>query len=209
MIANYEGSYLPRPIVHVRSLGEFEYCPRAGIIAFENQAANSIDEEATRIPNLGYSPILDLAQLNEEIGKKWARIGKSGFMAVAFAIFAYAMGRSIGYPDAIPPWLITLIPASVAYFAFKDLAELYKLWFAARQAGPMQLLHESLRVPIEVDWWELVKVYEVGPFKVPYKDSESGLGGKANRILTFQSHRIPVILSHSRSEKLEVRSTHR
>jgi|GEM_PF-5814726 len=199
----------PKPIVHVRSLGEFEYCPRAGIIAFDNQTGNAIDHESIRIPNLGYSPILDLVELNAEIAKKWSRVGKSGFMAIALAIFAYAMGRTIGYPDAIPPWLIALFPASVAYYAAKDLSKLYELWFTARRAGPMQLLHESPRVAVEVDWWELVKAYQVGPFGHAYTDSREGISGKAHRLLSSHRHRIPVILSHSRSENSGVRPTHK
>lgn len=200
---------IPKPIVHVRSLGEFEYCPRAGIIAFENQIGKEIDEDSIRVPNLGYSPILNLGELQKAIAEKWGRVGKSLFLGLAMAAFAYVIGRMIGYPQAAFPWLISVLPFLVAYVAAKDLVELYVVYIDARKAGPMQMLHESTRIPVEVDWWELVKAYQSTWVVQPYSDPITNLVGKSHRILTFHNHRIPVILSYSRSEKIGVRATHK
>ncbi len=195
------------PTIHVRSLGEFEYCPRAGVFAFDSQSGNRIDEDPIRVPDLGYSPPFDILLVEEQLAARWARLGKATFLLAAVSIFAALIGRTYGWSNTLPVWGANILPVVVIYVACQDLTVLWQTKRRYQMATDPAMLHEIPRVKLAVDWWQLVKVYSTTNTGMQYTDPTLKLVGKPARILTFHGQRIPVIISGSARQD-DVQSTH-
>ncbi|MDX1926252.1 MAG: hypothetical protein SFV81_07035 [Pirellulaceae bacterium] len=195
-------------IIHVRSLGEFEFCPRAGIIAFESQLKNKIDAEPPRVPNLGYSPPFDIKQLEEELAKKSSRFSKVLFLTLAMATALTFIGNSVGFTNTAFLWIAIVLPAITLSVDWQDLTALWREYRRVQNAIDPKPFHDGIRAPLQVDWWDLVKSYQSAQPGEPYVDPLTHLVGKPWRILSFHRQRIPVILSRSETEQTGIKSTH-
>lgn len=195
------------PNIHVRSLGEFEYCPRAGVFAFDSQSREGIDEDSVKVPDLGYSPPFEIAIVEEQLAARLARLAKTTFLLAALVIFSALIGRAYGWFKTIPIWIANVPPLFVIMVACQDVAVLWRAKRRYQTAANPALLHEIRRVKLAVDWWQLIRVYSNINTGEHYTDPNLGLVGKPARILTFHNHRIPVILSGSARQD-DVQSTH-
>ena len=197
----------PSSTIHVRSLGEFDYCPRAGVFAFDCQVKDNVDDEPNRIPNLGYSAPFEIELVKQHIKERLSRLGRASILLIAILMFSALIGRTYGFGKTAPIWMASILPMLVIMVALQDLATLWKEQRGYELATSPTPLNEGPRIELEVDWWQLVKLYDAISPQRNYFDLSTGLIGRPKRLLTFHNQRIPVIFSSSKREG-GIKSTH-
>lgn len=199
---------MPLQIVHVRSLGEFEYCSRAGIISVENQTQEGVDEDDSRIPDLSYTPLFEFQRLREEVAASGSRLAQSLFLLFIVTIALLLVSRSAGLNHMYPMWLSMILPGLMVQSAWRTWLPLFSEYVAYRNATEGPLLHQQAAMAVEVDWRSLSKVYQVRFTQESYFDPELALAGRPWAILTWHNYRIPVIRSRHRQVAPGAKMTH-
>lgn len=180
------------PQIGVHVLTEFVFCPRAGVIAFEEERDDP-GEDMLESPRLDYLPDFSVRLIEEALQNTWNRIWRT-------LTFASPMG---------------LVIFGVHMFGHSQLAVvlaiglggwlLYWLW---QQLRVVVLLQRKLRAAAtavpdepdsglseiqEVNWWSLLKAgFAPLEYEDPHEDREWKLVGKPWRVLQKGPLRIPV-----------------
>src|SRR5690606_12055768 len=92
------------PVINTHALGKFEFCPRAGLIAFEMNETEDADD-SRKTPRLDYLPRFEIAKLQEakkELEEKWQQL--FGILAIG-AGFLALIGS---YYDRSLAWFLAL-----------------------------------------------------------------------------------------------------
>ena len=197
----------PLPRIHVSSLGSFEFCPRAGVIAFNSQPDEEHHEDP-RVPNLSYLPMFDEEALHEKFKAIFPGLKLSWSVLIVSGILLLLIAQFGSTTLAVMLFLAILLMGFVAlrdtFILISILAELSK--YKHRPATP---LDRSLNKELSITWWGLVKCgYKPIKPGASCVDIELGLSGKPWRLLTNNDgERIPVIGFHP--IELDAKDSHR
>lgn len=176
----------------MHTLSEFVFCPRAGVIAYQNQAMDEVDVPPPRF-NLDYLPDYSVALIEEALRHQLRALWRIGLQLLA----VFAMTVMIFFWG----WLIGLAASAGLLIAvgWRLADRLDKvLVLAARRRLAMQALS---REPVQqseqmqrVNWWELLRAgYESEVDELVLEDDSLAIAGRPWRILKKGSLRIPVV----------------
>ncbi len=199
MSGNASNQFGSAQTIDVHSLGQFEFCPRAGIIAVERNEEKP-ESDGFTFPNLSFTPSFDFEQLKAQYHETQKQLIGSGALAVAYALVLMAMGTVFGNSK----WFYWLVEIPIIYYVVLRVQMFGKLLkdFDSHESAKPRKIEDGSRFVFEVNWWELVKAgYEIIEPAKHYYSSSLGLVGLPFRVLTASS-RIPVIKSYSSKHQL-------
>jgi hypothetical protein len=179
----------------VHSLGQFLFCPRAGILAMESENDVDVDEPT---PRLNYLPNFDLHRIIETLRAKFRDLA-----VVVTCLFCCVGLCMLGHYQQEP---LLLYPAIAAF--------LFALWQAAGLVDDIFRLAARRRAALKVEqrepdpnvigvqpvnWWSMLKAgFESVNYDRPFRHAEMPLEGCPWRVLERDSQRIPIIQSHGK-----------
>lgn len=178
--------------VRVRTLGEFVFCPRAGLLA--HASADEDDEPSDERMNLNFLPEYSLTLIEEQLAvqlrrlTRWAAWAAAGAFLVAVAVWNElqpVMPLALAVPTALCVWK-----------SLQSLSAVVTLGDRRREATTATASEPpaDLTDDAPVRWWELLKAgFESVPYLEPLRDAELALAGKPWRVLKRGSLRIPVV----------------
>lgn len=185
-----------RDRIHVSSLGAFEFCPRAGIIAFKSQEKSGEVQEEYRIPNLNFLPLFDRELLQEELQLVWQKLWVAWATTSGSFVILWIITRFISTTLAIflfPALAIAAVYALQQTYVYAFIKiELYRY-----EHRPAIILGQSHDHAIPIDWWGLVKA-GFSPLKpeASYFDEDLGLSGKPWRFLKGNTNECIPVIAH-------------
>ena len=178
--------------VRVRTLSEFVFCPRAGMLSHASE--DEEDEPTDERMNLNFLPEYSLTLIEEQLAVHLQRLWQwTAWTATGVLLFGGAWWK--GLPAIVPmaiavPLLICVWKSLCALSAVSTLNDRRREALSAKANEPATDLREDLRVR----WWELLKAgFESVSYLEPLRDEEQALVGKPWRVLKKGSLRIPVI----------------
>lgn len=185
------------PVINTHSLGKFEFCRRAGLIALASGDRDESDESG-RTPRLDYLPRFDIDQMKSLMGKlqdEMIRVGAPLSLGIVVLLL-------VGH--FFDPWLAgfiglaALLPARLLYLYLSDYREIVRRILLEEDADVME---EEIDVSMgfqKFAWWSLLKEGNAlsNDVNVEYRDEELGLCGRPFRIVSYAGTRIPVIVHH-------------
>ncbi len=184
------GADTPQIGVHV--LTEFVFCPRAGVVASE-QERDDPGEDLFAAPRLDFLPDYSVRLIEEGLQHTWHDIWAALTIAspVGLVLFSLHMfGRS---QEAVI--LAVTLSAGLLYWLWKlqlKIVELQRRLKAAADAVP-QAPDPGLSEIQAVNWWSLLKAgFSPLQYDQPYEDRDWKLIGKPWRVLQMGPLRIPV-----------------
>jgi hypothetical protein len=178
--------------VRVRTLGEFVFCPRAGLLS--HASAEEDDEPTDERMNLNFLPEYSLTLIEEQLAVQLRRLARWAAWA-AGGLFLFVVAGWNELPPAVPfalavPTLLCVWKSLQAIAAVVTLADRRREALAAKPIEPPADLTDDT----PVRWWELLKAgFESVPYLEPLSADELALAGKPWRVLKKGSLRIPVI----------------
>ncbi|MBX9681653.1 MAG: hypothetical protein K2X38_23090 [Gemmataceae bacterium] len=182
-------SPVPHP-VGVRTLGEFVFCPRAGLLAARREADEEPEYDE---PRLDFMPQYSLAAVEEQLAVWLSRFGRwsaGGAVLIVAGVTSVVLGvKAVAAISAVALFVL-------GRFWVRELAVVMRLADVRRQA-----LQASPKEPpadassaTPVTWWELLKAgFDSVRLQEPLRDEQTGLVGSPWRVLRKGSLRIPVI----------------
>ncbi|MFZ1008990.1 MAG: hypothetical protein WAN65_19270, partial [Candidatus Sulfotelmatobacter sp.] len=177
--------------IKVRTLGEFVFCPRAGILAAEKEGDE--DESVEDPVRLDFLPEYSLSMIEDQLGLHIRALGTWGgrvaglliVMAVAW-FFGWKVAVVIG--AVVLLWLGRRLGQEIR--AVLTLADSRRQAIAAEPKEPP----ENATSQTPVNWWELLRTgFDPIPLKISLRDEAIKLAGRPWRVLRKGSLRIPVI----------------
>lgn len=178
--------------VRVRTLGEFLFCPRAGLLS--HASAREDDEPSDEEINLTFLPEYSLTLIEEQLNDQLRHLAWWS-MWVGCGLFLTAVAWWKGLPIIVEIALI--VPTFLCIRkTLKNLSAVSILNERRREAlaAPASEPSSDLKDDVRVRWWELLKAgFDSVPYLEPLSDSELALVGKPWRVLKKGSLRIPVI----------------
>jgi len=181
--------------VNVHALGKYEFCPRAGVLAFESEMPDDQDDEGT--PRLDHLPMFDIDLMNKALKTANEQQLKSGLILLALVMGLLMFGSFISRSLV---WLfvpLLLIIGRKTYLHWSDCRELTRRLGLESAAEASKLGDPSAGVR-QINWWGLAKDEEfqaVTP-QAKYVDRDLRLAGKPPRLATYRGSRLPVIFYH-------------
>lgn len=189
------------PWIGVHVLTEFIFCPRAGLIAFEEKRADP-GEDLDRAPRLDYLPDFEVQLIEAALQKTWNGIWNLLTWTSPAVLLVWAAGLLVDRRL----WLI-FVPLGVWLFPhlarkFGNVLELSRRLRAARKAAPREPDPESTEVQA-VNWWSVLKCdFTPVEYEDPHEDAAWNFAGKPWRVLHKGSLRIPVFRKRLGKEQL-------
>lgn len=188
------------PGLSVHTLGEFLYCPRAGLQSYENQGMNDDDPLARReVVKLNFLPLYDLAELRFQLD--WSGryvLWMVGVLLIAAGLTAVLVTRvSAGFGLAF------VVAGGLGGRLLVD--QLRLLWFVYRtyrvaQRAGQRSPKDNLESNEPINWWAMLNDgFDSVRSDRLLTDDATGVGGRPWRVLRRGGLRIPVI--HLKSEK--------
>lgn len=187
--------------INAHALGKFEFCERAGLIAFESQQSDDSDDWQ-RTPRLDYVPIFDIARLNEKLEESTHQLTQSGIfilgVLVVVAIVSWLISKTLG----IFLSFAIVVLGRKAFLHFLDSREFSRFIKQYKAADVAQLVEPRAGVK-RIDWWGLLKSDEFSSNKpeARFVSESLGLCGKPTQLATYRGRRIPVIVHFGELEK--------
>lgn len=179
----------PRVGVHVMS--EFMYCPRAGIVTFDQQKEDT-GCEAEVAPALGGLPMHDLNRIQKMLQALREQLAFSCILNVVSATVVLLAYLAWGLPV-----LLLLVGNYYAAIWLRGLLRDYDILRRRLKEAETAAIQEpdwSLRVPQEIYWWSLVRAgFDVIQKQAAILDRDLHLAGKPWRVLQRGGKHIPVI----------------
>lgn len=179
------------PWIGVRTLSEFIFCPRAGILAFER--TDDFSEPEEDLVRLDYFPQYTLALIEEQLAFQFGQVGAWGGRLAA-GVLVVAIALLFG-------WRLFAAVAAVAsvWIGFRmSRAVKAAMTFAEMRRQAMSASAKEPTLPLAktepVNWWELLQAgFDPIRLQEPYRDEADRVAGKPWRILRKGTLRIPVI----------------
>lgn len=191
------------PHLNVHTLGEFLYCQRAGLQAYEHQGRQ--DDEPPPVVHLSFMPPYELAELRELLHwqlQQTLSLCRVLVMAVLTSVLSMTFGAAwFAMGGAVSGMIAGLVGLWMLSQHLPRLWGLLRLHRQAERAG-QQVLKDALDGPERINWWALLKG---GCDSVPtdkLADVTTDLGGKPWRVLRRGALRIPVIRLRETKERL-------
>ena len=193
MVAN---QVLPPPAVEgdprlsVHTLGEFLYCPRAGLQAFEHQTDEFEDEPP--VAHLNFQPPYELADLREQLHWQLQRaLWLLGVLVVVVVTSVLLMSFDSRW-FAVPGVLAGFLGLRMLGRQLPILWRLHRMQQQSLRAG-RQSPRETLDAPERINWWALLNDGFDSAIYGRMVDVGSQLGGCPWRVLRRGALRIPVV----------------
>ncbi len=171
----------------VHAIAEYTFCPRAGLIAFENKCG--VDDESPAFDTL---PRFELQAIDQAIAKSATRL-----LLWLCAMIGVALTRPVFGPS---PWLWVLVlgllaqPISKTFNSLRELMHRRRVAMACRCAEPNPRSTDQQRV----NWFGLLNLgFESRSVGEPLRDRDWKIEGKPWRILHKGSLSIPVFRTRS------------
>lgn len=189
------------PWIGVHVLTEFIFCPRAGVIAFEEQRTDP-GEDLDRAPRLDYLPDFVVALIEADLQKACNTLWNLVTWTPPAALLVWVAGLLVDRRL----WLV-LIPLGVWFLRHaarnvRIVLELSRRLRAAREATPREPDPESKQGQV-VNWWGMMKCgFTPVEYEDPHEDADWKLVGKPWRVLHKGSLRIPVFRKRCGKEQL-------
>lgn len=183
------------PRIGIHTLSEFLYCPRAGLISFEQEYE---DQGEDRPPiYLDYLPQYDLTQMAAAWDERFRKllIGGATMVLIPFTLLLGSW------------WLVPVLvwECLLGIWAFNLGRNLWRLALQIRLAEKAHAWKPDSTSNHEqpVDWWQLLKAGFVShQYLEPLQESVWQLSGKPWRVLAYENMRIPVFRYHQYSGQL-------
>lgn len=180
------------PPLGVHVLSEFMYCPRAGIIAIDQQQEDNGCEAAVA-PSLGGLPVHDQHRIEKALKQYQEQVAYSiGLNAAVLILALIAFMSSWG--------ALSLLMLAGMYLPAKSLHGLLKDYHTLRrrlheaQCAAVREPDWSLRIPQPIQWWSLIRAgFDSVEKQAPIADHDLRLAGKPWRVLQRGDRHIPVI----------------
>lgn len=178
------------PWLHIHVMTEFDYCPRAGVIAYESGPEDA--EVESGVENLDYLPMYFLTEIDREINSRYLNVYQ-WMGVVAFVGFLTVVG---GHFLAWYYYICGAIGLAIAGTGLFSVAKpfvtlVFRRVQAARAAGRTPNLDSPEDETI--GWWEIQKEdFEVRRSPDSMVDPELRLRGTPWRILSDGEVIIPV-----------------
>ncbi|MEO2091211.1 MAG: hypothetical protein ABGY75_17245, partial [Gemmataceae bacterium] len=178
--------------VRVRTLGEFVFCPRAGLLS--HASADEDDEPTDERMNLNFLPEYSLALIEEQLAAQLRRLARWAAWVVG-GLFLVVVAVWNELPPLVPlalavPSMLCVWKSLQALSAVITLGDRRREALTATPAEPPADVTDD----VPVRWWELLKAgFESVAYLEPLFDEELALAGKPWRVLKKGSLRIPVI----------------
>jgi hypothetical protein len=177
--------------IKVRTLGEFVFCPRAGILAAEKEGGE--DEPDDDPIRLDFLPEYSLTVIEEQLALHLRALGSWGGR-VAGVLIAIAVAWFFGWKVAVVIGAVVLLwlgrRLGQEIRAVLTLADSRRQAIAAEPKEPP----ENATSQTPVNWWELLKAgFDSIRVQESLRDEASKLAGRPWRVLRKGSLRIPVI----------------
>ena len=177
--------------IKVRTLGEFVFCPRAGILAAEKEPA---EDEADDDPiRLDFLPEYSLPVIEEQLALHLRALGSWGGR-VAGLLIAMAVAWFVGWTLAVVIGAVVLL--WLGRRLGQEIRSVLTLADSRRQAIAAEAKEppENATNQTAVNWWELLKAgFDSIRLQESLRDEQSKLAGRPWRVLRKGSLRIPVI----------------
>jgi hypothetical protein len=182
----------PMPFwVSVRTLGEFVFCKRAGILS-SLQPANEEEPEYAQA-NLDFLPQYSVPIIEEQLALRMRKLGTRSL----WLLVVFVLGGVAWWYD----WRLAVVAAAVVLFAVgrtfsRELRAVMALADYRREAIRAEPKEPptNLSTTVAINWWELLKAgFDSIRLQEILKDEETKLAGKPWRVLRKGSLRIPVI----------------
>lgn len=177
------------PLVGVYVVSQFIYCPRAGVIAYENREQHEDEPEPV---NLDYMPIYDLPGLYERLHADFRELIWQALVMLGVLAFAYYLTARV-HPNLAATGVMILVPLlGWTYPTLCDMADVGRKIVAHRSAAPKVPDPASDQFQ-PVNWCEMLKD---GFISVPSKDRLRNdawrVEGRPWRVLRKGNLHIPV-----------------
>jgi len=183
------------PRVGVHTLTEFIYCPRAGLVSFEQQQEDR-GEEGPAI-YLDYLPQYDLIRMAATWDQLFRRL-LLGAGTMVLLMFVFMLENSFLF-------LVLLGEIVLIFWVFRLCRDLWKLGNRIRRAEQTQAWQPDPNSTEEqtVNWWQLLNSgFESKHYIDPLLDPLWSLSGNPWRVLAYQGLRIPVFRYHQYTGKI-------
>jgi hypothetical protein len=193
------------PWIGVHVLTECIFCPRAGLIAFEQKQIDS-GQDIDGAPRLDYLPDFGIEEIEAALQKTWSQIWALATWASPVALMAWIAMRVVGWWMWLIflPWAVWFVRKLL--LLFRDVVKLSASLRAAQAAATKEPDPDATRSE-PVNWWSLLKSgFTPVEYEDPHEDMSWHLAGKPWRVLHKGSQRIPVF--RKRSGKAEVYLQH-
>jgi hypothetical protein len=189
------------PWLGVRVVSEMIFCPRAGLIAFELNKREKLDDDedgkTEKSPRLDWRPEYNDDILYEALQQKWDEVywvlKIAIWWAIVTAVVLFAVDFGLGGLLAVP---LAVIP----YWFIRQGQEIWKLerrWRAYRHAQNTLQISELGGEERTVNWWQLRKAgFVASKPQEPHVHREWRLAGRPFLVLSYQALRIPVFRKH-------------
>ena len=182
-------------------MSEFIYCPRAGIVAFE-QSSNDRGDEINQSPNLGDLPSYDVDRIQTALSDVTDSLKKLVGLLAAIGVVILSVWYAVEPGAAICLGLGSLgtLPRLIGDIVkYCRLKKDYWDFMHSRAEEPNWQLHNEQ----EVDWWKLIHAGFESREKVePLYDHELKLAGKPFRVLRKGAWRGPRMSNSTRRLRL-------
>lgn len=189
------------PHINVFSLGKFEFCYRAGILAIESRMPDNSDQVIGN-PKLNHIPIFDTALMNRRREEAYSEIKINASLGFAFGVVVFLLNT---YSFTVLAWMMgvfAVLLISKAFVHFQDYREIKKRLSMSNSAEVAKLGDTGAGFRT-INWWALCKDEEFNPTTpvAAFVSHKLGLSGKPAQIATYRGMRIPVILHQDELDK--------
>ncbi len=181
------------PWLSVHAIAEYAFCPRAGLLAYENKRGD-VDDEPPAFDTL---PAFELQAIEAEIGRRRAIMFRWMYALVVATIISVAAASFRQY------WLLVLGPVSMAFISYKILNTLLNLLELFRRRSVAQSSRCAEPDPTcehlqPVNWFGMFHVgFESQILKESLRDIDWQFDGRPWRVLRKGSLAIPVFRTRS------------
>jgi hypothetical protein len=187
-------------MIGVHVLTEFIYCPRAGIVAFEEGRGDSGQED--RPGRLDFVPSYRLREIEDALQRaiNWFALQSGLGMVVLLATFFWGRDGDLRVTWAMGGVLIVLVG-----LVGKNMLRVVRLTYQRLRVLSAVAKEPEFAdgKPVWVNWWELRAAgFTVSAADWHMADDEARLSGKPFRVLCRGSLRIPVFRQHHPTDRL-------
>lgn len=184
-----------RRLISVHAVGQYVFCRRSAVLAFETGDQSDADEP---LPRLTYLPNFDREKIEEILSAKITQLGFFLFYSLCLIglmnIGLARQSRLVFYPSLVS-FLV------LAVFTLETISSIAILAARRRDALRAEAREPDLhfRQTEPVNWWCMLNAgYEPIRYERPFQHPELPLVGAPWRVLQRGSQRIPVIKAGGR-----------
>ncbi|TWU34890.1 PD-(D/E)XK nuclease family protein [Novipirellula artificiosorum] len=187
-----------REFVSVHDLGQFAFCRRAGVRAFEKDER---EDEEDNGPRLTYLPNFDRDRIQAELSKQLRLLGMAMLYAAVAVAIMYVGIKQTDFLLFMAGFGILVLDLMWGGEVFWRLVILINRRHQADSPKPLKIdLLSTAPKYQRVNWWSaLAAGYEPGTYQSPVRHPEWPLEGCPWRVLKHGSRRIPVIHSGAKN----------